>query len=65
MSDEPKKKRRAGIWWIVAVLVLYPLSAIPVDHDAHEHQRGLWADKDLVPPWEWRRGKRAASESPR
>ena len=31
--------------------------------DAREHGRGLWADKDPVPPWEWRREKRAASRS--
>ena len=26
--------------------------------DAREHHRGLWADKDPVPPWEWRKMKR-------
>jgi len=29
--------------------------------DAFERQRGLWADSRPVPPWEWRRKKRAAS----
>ncbi len=33
--------------------------------DAREHQRGLWPDKDSVPPWEWRREKRAASRTAR
>jgi micrococcal nuclease len=31
--------------------------------DASEHRRGLWADKVPIPPWEWRREKRAASRS--
>jgi hypothetical protein len=31
MSDEPKKRSRAWIWWtLVAVFVLYPLSIGPV-----------------------------------
>jgi hypothetical protein len=29
MSDEPKKRTRAWIWWTVALLVLYPLSMVP------------------------------------
>ncbi len=31
--------------------------------DAREHSRGLWADRDRVPPWEWRRARRSASHS--
>jgi len=31
--------------------------------DAREHRRGLWADPDPMPPWEWRRAKRQASRS--
>jgi hypothetical protein len=29
MSDEPKKRSRAWIWWALLVLVVYPLSAGP------------------------------------
>jgi hypothetical protein len=29
MSDEPKKRSRAWIWWTVGLLVFYPLSAVP------------------------------------
>ena len=29
--------------------------------DAREHRRGLWADPNPVPPWEWRREKRRAA----
>jgi endonuclease YncB( thermonuclease family) len=28
--------------------------------EAREHRRGLWADKDPTPPWEWRKVKREA-----
>jgi len=31
--------------------------------DAREHRRGLWADANPVPPWEWRRAKRQASKA--
>jgi micrococcal nuclease len=30
------------------------------ENDAREHRRGLWADPNPVPPWEWRRAKRQA-----
>jgi len=29
------------------------------ENDAREHRRGLWADPNPVPPWEWRKAKRA------
>src|SRR5580692_7249710 len=31
--------------------------------DAREHRRGLWADPNPVPPWEWRRAKRQQSKA--
>jgi endonuclease YncB( thermonuclease family) len=31
--------------------------------EARERHRGLWAEKNPVPPWEWRRAKRMASKS--
>ena len=30
------------------------------ENEAREHRRGLWADPDPMPPWEWRKAKRAA-----
>ena len=33
-----------------------------VQKNARAAKRGLWADLDPVPPWEWRRGARAPSE---
>jgi endonuclease YncB( thermonuclease family) len=29
---------------------------------AREHRRGLWADPEPTPPWEWRRAKRQAAK---
>jgi endonuclease YncB( thermonuclease family) len=28
--------------------------------DARDHRRGLWADANPMPPWEWRKAKREA-----
>jgi endonuclease YncB( thermonuclease family) len=33
--------------------------------DAREHRRGLWADRDPTPPWEFRRAKRQSTRSAR
>jgi endonuclease YncB( thermonuclease family) len=31
------------------------------ENDAREHRRGLWADRDALPPWEWRKANRLAA----
>jgi endonuclease YncB( thermonuclease family) len=31
--------------------------------DAREHRRGLWSDPNPMPPWEWRKAKRAAAKA--
>jgi endonuclease YncB( thermonuclease family) len=33
------------------------------ENDAREHRRGLWADANPTPPWEWRKAKRQASKT--
>jgi len=30
------------------------------EQEAHDAGRGLWADPDPIPPWEWGRGRRSA-----
>jgi endonuclease YncB( thermonuclease family) len=32
------------------------------ENNAREQRRGLWADSDPVPPWEWRKAKRLAAK---
>ena len=29
-----------------------------LETEAREGRKGLWADPQLVPPWEWRKGRR-------
>jgi micrococcal nuclease len=41
-----------------------PREFTAAENDAREHRRGLWADKDPVPPWEWRKAKRARASAP-
>jgi micrococcal nuclease len=33
------------------------------ENGAHENRRGLWADPEPMPPWEWRKAKRLASKT--
>jgi len=35
-----------------------PSEFTAAETDAREHRRGLWADSNPVPTWEWRREKR-------
>lgn len=47
---------RRGMAWLYVKYAkdkdLYQFEA-----EAREQRRGLWADKEPVPPWEWRRAK--------
>jgi len=36
---------------------------VGLETEARSSQVGLWADKDPVPPWQWRRDKKGASTS--
>lgn len=48
---------RRGMAWVYVKYAkdkgLYQLEA-----EAREQRRGLWADKEPVPPWEWRRDRK-------
>lgn len=48
---------RRGMAWVYIKYTkekgLYQLEA-----EAREQRRGLWADKEPVPPWEWRRDRK-------
>ncbi len=32
-----------------------------LERDARQNRRGLWSEKNPIPPWEWRKGKRIKS----
>ncbi len=34
------------------------------EEEAQDARRGLWADADPIPPWEWRRGMRSGEDEP-
>jgi len=34
------------------------------ERNARAAKRGLWADGDAVPPWEWRKGERGRKAAP-
>jgi micrococcal nuclease len=34
-----------------------------IEANARKQHKGLWSDSEPVPPWDWRKGKRTASDS--
>jgi micrococcal nuclease len=34
------------------------------EDDAREHRRGLWAEPNPTPPWEWHQARRQRSKAP-
>ncbi|MGH7207132.1 MAG: thermonuclease family protein [Nitrospiraceae bacterium] len=54
---------KAGLAWVKrGALVAADLNQ--TEADAKEVQRGLWADQEPVPPWEWRNGRRSIGVTP-
>lgn len=43
---------------LAALLFTLPTLAFALDLEAKQAKRGLWLDKNPIPPWEWRRGRR-------
>ena len=41
-----------------------PVKFAAAEADARDHRRGLWADPNPVPPWEWRKMKRKGLPRP-
>jgi len=56
--DVNAEQVRQGMAW---VFLRYSKSAglIQLQAEAKEQRRGLWFDSEPVPPWEWRKQKRA------
>lgn len=49
---------RSGMAWVFDRYVT-DRSLYALQDEAREAKRGLWADREPVPPWEWRKGSRA------
>ena len=57
--DANAEQVRVGLAWAYE-RYLKDERLLAVQTDAREAQRGLWADVQPVPPWEWRRARRVA-----
>ena len=57
--DANAEQVRVGLAWAYEHY-LKDERLLAVQADAREAQRGLWADVQPVPPWEWRRARRVA-----
>lgn len=52
---------RAGLAWWYRHYAPRDRELERLEAQARAARRGLWADKDPVPPWEWRKEARASS----
>jgi endonuclease YncB( thermonuclease family) len=55
-SDASAEQVRAGLAWVFDRYVR-DRSLYAVQEEARDERRGLWADHEPVPPWEWRRAR--------
>ena len=49
---------RAGLAWWYKQYAPVDETIEGLEKEAKEAKRGLWADKNPIPPWDWRKGKR-------
>ena len=49
---------RRGMAWVY-VKYVKDKRLNQLEAEARKQRRGLWADEDPVPPWEWRRARKA------
>jgi endonuclease YncB( thermonuclease family) len=55
-TDASAEQVRAGLAWVFDRYVR-DRSLYAVQEEARDERRGLWADREPVPPWEWRRAR--------
>lgn len=55
---------RRGMAWVYVQYARHGSPLFELETDTRAARRGLWADADPVPPWEWRRGNRTAATAP-
>jgi hypothetical protein len=51
---------QAGLAWWYQRYARNDTQLAELEREARRAKRGLWADAHPVPPWDWRRGKRAS-----
>lgn len=55
--DANAEQVRRGMAWVYRKYAPKDSPLYVVENEARTAGRGLWADSDAMPPWEWRRGK--------
>ncbi len=56
--DVATEQVRNGMAWVYDRYSSPSSPLYPLQEEARAARRGLWADKDPVPPWEWRKAKK-------
>ncbi|HOX59171.1 MAG TPA: thermonuclease family protein [Verrucomicrobiota bacterium] len=56
---------RAGLAWWYRKYAPKFVGLGELEEQARAAKLGLWADNDPIPPWDWRRGKKAAAPAPK
>lgn len=54
-ADAGAEQVRQGMAWVFERNVI-DVELYSLQHEARQARRGLWADSDPLPPWEWRSG---------
>ena len=49
---------KQGLTWWYRKYAPQDKELADAESDARVTKRGLWADREPVPPWDWRKGKR-------
>ena len=55
----------AGLAWWYRTLAPYNRTLEALESEARHHRRGLWAEEQPTPPWEWRRQDHRPARSQR
>lgn len=59
-KDAGTEQVGAGMAWVYDQYAKKHQHLYQLQEEAKTNRRGLWVDKNPVPPWEWRRNQRAA-----
>lgn len=54
-ADVNAEMVRLGMAWVYRKYVSKKSPLLDIEREAKQERRGLWAENEPVPPWEWRR----------